>query len=69
MVKKNIFESKMKLYCDRQSDIAEHLGISLSRFNAKLNGTDGAEFTSSEIAKIKERYKLTDEEVIEIFFS
>ena len=67
-MKKNIFESKMKLHGDIQSDLAKFLGISLSRFNAKLNGTDGAEFTRSEIQKIKERYNLTSEEIDEIFF-
>jgi hypothetical protein len=67
-MKKNILESKMKLHGDIQSDLAKAIGISLPRFNAKLNGTDGAEFTQGEIQKVKERYNLTSEEVDEIFF-
>ena len=59
----------MKKHGDNQSDLAEYIGISLQRFNAKLNGTGGAEFTQGEIQKIKERYNLSDEEVIVIFFT
>ena len=59
----------MKLHGDRQEDVAEHIGLSLSRFNAKLNETDGAEFTQGEIQRIKEKYNLTDAEVVAIFFA
>lgn len=69
MVNKNMLVSKMKLFGDTQETLANFIGVSLSRFNAKLNGTDGAEFTQGEIAKIKEKYNLTDEEVILIFFT
>ena len=69
MTKKNVFESKMKLYEDNQSDIAEALGISPQTFNKKLNGTDGAEFTQTEIKTVKIRYHLTPEEVDEIFLT
>ena len=69
MTKKNVFESKMKLYEDNQSDIAEALGISLQTFNKKLNGTDGGEFTQTEIKTVKIRYHLTPEEVDEIFLT
>jgi hypothetical protein len=60
--------SKMKLFGDRQEDLAEFIGLSLSRFNAKLNGTNNALFTQFEIQKIKEKYNLTAEEVDAIFF-
>ena len=66
---KNMFISKMKLFGDRQEDLANALGISLSRLNAKINETDGAEFTQSEITAIKFRYHLTAEEVDAIFFA
>jgi hypothetical protein len=59
----------MKLHGDTQKDLAEFIGISLTRFNAKLNGANGAEFTQGEIARIKEKYNLTGEQVNEIFFT
>jgi hypothetical protein len=63
-----MFISKMKLFGDTQSSLAEALGLSLSRLNAKINETDGAEFVQSEILFIKIRYHLTPEEVDQIFF-
>jgi len=65
---KNMLVSKMKLHGDTQTDLAEYIGISLQRFSAKLNSTGGAEFTQTEIQKIKEKYNLTSEEVDMIFF-
>lgn len=67
-MKKNLLEAKMKVHCDNQSNLAEAIGISVQSLNRKLNGTGGAEFTRSEIQKIKERYNLTAEEIDEIFF-
>ena len=64
-----MFVSKMKLFGDTQEVLAKALGISLSRLNAKINETDGAEFTQSEITFIKIRYHLTAEEVDAIFFA
>lgn len=66
---KNELVSKMKKFGDNQADLAKHIGISLQRFNAKLNETDGAEFTQSEIQKVIEKYNLTSEEVHTIFFA
>ena len=66
---KALFESKMKLHGDNQSKLADALGISLTRFNAKLNQTDGAQFTQGEIQKVKERYNLTSDEMDAIFFN
>ena len=66
---KALLESKMKLHGDNQSKLAEAVGLSLQRLNAKLNGTNGAEFTQGEIQKIKDRYDLTSEEVDAIFFN
>ena len=68
-VNRNLLDSKMKLFGDRQEDLANALGLSLSRTNAKINETDGAEFTKSEITIIKFRYHLTAEEVDAIFFA
>lgn len=66
---KNLLSSKMKLFDDTQETLANVIGISLSRLNAKINETGGAEFTQSEIQIIKQRYSLTNDEVIEIFFN
>ena len=66
---KNLFISKMKLFGDTQSDLAQVLNLSLVRMNAKINETDGAEFKQSEIAAIRTRYNLTMEEVDQIFFT
>lgn len=52
---------------DTQKTLAKVIGISLQRFNAKINENGGAEFTQSEIRKIKERYNLTSEDVNAIF--
>lgn len=67
-MQKNELVSVMKKHGDIQSDLADYIGISLQRFNAKLNEKDGAEFTKGEIAKIKQKYNLTADEVDRIFF-
>ena len=66
---KNAFVSKMKLFGDTQASVADALGLSVSRINAKINETDGAQFRQSEIAFFRERWKLTPEEVDNIFFA
>lgn len=66
---KNMLVSKMKLHGDNVVDIAKAIGISPQRFSAKINETDGAEFTQGEIRRIKKRYNLTSEEVDAIFFN
>lgn len=68
MMNKNELVSVMKKHGDRQEDLANYIGISLQRFNAKINEKDGAEFTKGEIAKIKEKYGLNAEQVDQIFF-
>ncbi|MCZ9313134.1 MAG: hypothetical protein O0V67_07130 [Methanocorpusculum sp.] len=65
---KNKLISVMKLHGDTQESLADAIGISLSRLNAKINQTGGAEFTMGEIRIIKIRYNLTSQEVDEIFF-
>ena len=52
-----------------QEKLAEAMSISLSRLNAKINGTGGADFSQGEIAFIKNRYKLSNREVCDIFFA
>lgn len=65
----NLLRSKMVLHGDTGADLAGALGISQQRFSAKINETNGAEFTQREIKIIKDRYTLTDNEVCSIFFA
>ncbi len=65
---KAMLESIMKLNSDTQSDLADYLGISLSRLNAKINEYRGAQFFQTEIAAIKKRYSLSETQVDAIFF-
>lgn len=69
VVQKNMFISKMKLYGDTQASLADALECSTSRLNAKINSTDGADFTKKEMEKIRIRYQLTDQEFLDIFFA
>lgn len=52
----------------KQEVLAAAMGMSLSRLNAKINETD-AEFSKSEIQFIRDRYKLSRKQVMDIFFS
>ena len=61
--------SFMKLYGDTGSSLAEYLGIVRSTFSAKLNESNGAEFTQGEISMIKNRYNLSAEQVDDTFFN
>ena len=65
---KQKLESIMKLYGDTGNSLSNYLGIARSTFSAKINETNGAEFTQSEISSIKEKYNLTPEDVVDIFF-
>lgn len=66
---KNELEAMMKKHGDTGGSLAEYLGVTRSTFSAKLNETNGREFTQGEITKIKTRYELTAEEVDSIFFA
>ena len=65
---KKMLESKMKLFGDTNFSLAKAIGISPQSLSAKKNGTNGKEFTQSEIKKIKGRYLLTAEDTDDIFF-
>lgn len=66
---KNMLKSVMVLHSDTQETLAEYLGISAPTLSLKINETNGAEFNQSEIRKIKTRYKLTPDQIDQIFFS
>lgn len=66
---KRLLEAKMKLMGDTNATLAKFIGITPQSLSAKKNETHGKEFNKSEIAKIKERYSLTAEEINAIFFA
>lgn len=52
-----------------QEDVASRIGVSLSRFNAKLNNSGGAEFSLGEIRAIKALLRLDAGKVDAIFLA
>ena len=62
-------KAKIVLNGETQEVLANALGVAIPRVSLKINGKQGAQFTQSEIAIIKNRYNLTPEEVDQIFFS
>ena len=65
----NILKGKMRERNLTQGAVAATIGLSLSRFNAKLNNTDGAEFSLREILSLKRLFELDPAQVDQIFFS
>ena len=59
--------SKMTLFSDTVTNLAEYLEVSTWTLHYKMRGE--SEFMRDEIQKIIKRYNLTPEEVIEIFFT
>lgn len=66
---KNLLRSVMVLHDDTNITLAEYLGTSDSTLSLKMNETNGAEFTQGEIKKIIQRYNLTAEQTLQIFFN
>lgn len=65
----SILKGKMREQDMTQSIVAARIGLSLSRFNAKLNNSDGAEFSLGEIRSLKELFSLDAAQIDQIFFS
>lgn len=63
-----LLKSIMIAHGDTQAKLAHEMGVSLSRFNLKVNCKRGAEFTQSEILFIVLRYQLSAYETRNIFF-
>lgn len=61
----HMLRSKMTLFGDTSLSLAEALNLHRNTMSKKLSSE--CEFTQSEIAFIKKRYNLTDEEVSKIF--
>ena len=67
-MKKERLRSIMVLHGDTNKDLADYLGISEQSVSNKIN-ENGSEFKQGEIARIKEKYNLTSEQVDCIFFA
>lgn len=65
---KRKLESVMRLHGDTGTSLAKSLNIARATFSAKINETNGAEFTQGEIAVIIEKYSLSSDDVVAIFF-
>ncbi len=66
---KSLLLSYMVKNGDTQEELAEAMGLSLSRLNAKINRRNGAMFNQAEIDFIFRRYKFTPNEIVNIFFA
>ena len=66
---KDMLKGQIRSLGMTQGDVAEKIGVSLSRFNAKINETDGAEFSLGEVKALKGLLNLNSEQVDQIFFS
>jgi hypothetical protein len=66
---KDLLKGQIRSLGFTQGDVAEKIGVSLSRFNAKINETDGAEFSLGEVQALKEILQLDSDKVNQIFFS
>lgn len=60
-----LLKSEMALFGDNLASLAEFLGIAHQTLSRKISGK--ADFTQSEMTKIKERYKLSNEKFAKIF--
>lgn len=69
MLNKRLFKSTMMLHEDTNISVSRIIGISPQRVSAKINALRGAEFTQSEIEKLKIKWSLTPDEVDAIFFA
>ena len=65
----NLIKAKMAELGLTQTETAAAIGISVSRFNAKLNGTRGAEFSLPDIIALKKVLTLDAQQIDDIFLS
>lgn len=64
---RTLLRSVMVLHGDTNKDLAEYLGITEQSISAKINETK-TEFKQGEIAKIRDRYDLSADQIEAIFF-
>jgi DNA-binding XRE family transcriptional regulator len=65
----NMLKGKLAENGMTQAAAAEKIGISFSRFNAKINETRGAEFSLGEVLALKNVLNLSPEQIDQIFFT
>lgn len=68
-MQKNILMSLIKRYDGCQENLAKAMDKSLSTLSAKINEYNGRSFTVKEMRFLKDRYNMTDEDFISIFFT
>ena len=64
----NLLKGKMREKALTQEDVASKMGVSLSRFNAKLNERGGAEFSLGELQALRGILQLNAKQTEQIFF-
>lgn len=69
MVNVNEFRAQMARHGDTNGMLATALGKSQPTLSSKINGKRNQFFTQPEIQKIIDRYNLTPDEVMTIFFA
>ena len=65
----NLLKGKMREKGLTQEAVAVRMGVSLSRFNAKLNERAGAEFSLGEVQTLRRMLDLTAKQTEQIFFA
>ena len=65
---RNLFKAEAVKRGYKMADVANLLGIAENTLYRKLGDVDG-EFTQSEIAIIRAEWKLSNKDVIDIFFN
>jgi len=68
-MKQYILKGEFRRKGYKQAEFAKEVGISPSRFSAKLNGRAGATFTIPEIKAIEALLEFTPETTYDIFLS
>ena len=66
-MKKNLLKSFIVRYDGSQRDLAKAMGINLSTLSAKINENRGS-FNVKEMKFLKDRYHMSNDEFISIFF-
>lgn len=64
---KTLFKIFMIKNRDNQTTLAKAMGMAQSALNDRINGK--TEFRANEINFIRKRWNLTDQEVVDIFFT
>ena len=67
MMNKDLLKGTIRIRGMTQEDVAIKIGLSLSRFNAKINETGGAEFSLGEARSLKQILELSSEQFDSIF--